>query len=178
MNEFEKIDKLRERANVTYEEARDALNEANGDLLDAMVILERKGKATQPQMSSYSTRYEAQPHYERVERDSSDPDKEAAKRFGSSLKRFFKVLFSKLRYNALRMRNRAGEEVFRIPLWLLLLIVFFFWEGIIVVLVVLLFFGNRYDIVGRDDMSDANEILERAGRMADGVKEEFRKEQQ
>ena len=38
-NQFEKVEKLRERANVTYEEARDALNEANGDLLDAMVLL-------------------------------------------------------------------------------------------------------------------------------------------
>ena len=176
MNEFEKIDKLRERANVTYEEARDALSEANGDLLDAMVLLEKQGKAKQPDVSSYTTRYEEQPHYERVEQDIPDPDKEAARRLGGSISRFFRVIFSKLRHNALRMINREGEEVFRLPLWLLVLIVLFFWKGIIVVLVVLLFFGNRYDIVGRDDMSDANEILNRAGKMADGVKEEFQKE--
>ena len=44
MEDFEKIEKLRERANVTYEEAKEALNAANGDLLDAMIYLERQGK--------------------------------------------------------------------------------------------------------------------------------------
>ena len=36
MDEFEKIEKLRTRANITYEEAKAALDEANGDLLDAI----------------------------------------------------------------------------------------------------------------------------------------------
>ena len=41
MDNLEKVDKLRERANVSYEEAKAAL-EANGwDLLDAMVYLEK-----------------------------------------------------------------------------------------------------------------------------------------
>ena len=43
MNEFEKAEKLRERANVSFEEARDALKACGGDLLDAMVYLERLG---------------------------------------------------------------------------------------------------------------------------------------
>lgn len=40
MDEYEKIEKLRTRANVTYEEAKAAFGEANGDLLEAMIILE------------------------------------------------------------------------------------------------------------------------------------------
>ena len=35
MDEFEKVEKLRQRANVSYEEAKKALDEANGDVLDA-----------------------------------------------------------------------------------------------------------------------------------------------
>ena len=179
MNEFEKVEKLRERASVTYEEARDALKQANGDLLDAMVILEQQGKATQPEVSTFRTTYEEQRGYEKVEHETSgDPDKEAAKRFGSSLRRFFAVMFRKLKDNALQMTNREGEEVFRIPLWILAIIILCFWQGIVVVLVILLFFGNRYKVVGKDDMENANEFLNRAGSMADGVKEEFRKSQE
>lgn len=176
MNEFEKVEKLRERASVTYEEAKDALNKANGDLLDAMVLLEQQGKATRPEVSTFRTTYEEQRGYEKVERETeADPDKEAAKRFGSSLRRFLKVMFQKMKNNALQMTNKEGEEVFRVPLWILALIILFFWQGIVVVLVILLFFGNKYKIVGKDDMADANEFLNRVGNMADGVKEEFRK---
>ena len=45
MDTFEKVEKLREKANVTFEEAKAALDEANGDLLDAMILLEKQGKA-------------------------------------------------------------------------------------------------------------------------------------
>ena len=43
MNEFDKADVLRERANVSFEEARDALKACGGDLLDAYVYLEKLG---------------------------------------------------------------------------------------------------------------------------------------
>ena len=44
MDNMEKVEKLRERANVTYEEAKAALEESSWDLLDAIVNLERQGK--------------------------------------------------------------------------------------------------------------------------------------
>ena len=49
MDEFEKVEKLRQRANVSFEEARDALRLCDGDLLDAMVYLERIGQAKAPE---------------------------------------------------------------------------------------------------------------------------------
>ena len=36
-NELKKIDILKERANVTYEEARIALEEADGNLVEALI---------------------------------------------------------------------------------------------------------------------------------------------
>lgn len=41
---LEQIEKLRERTNATYEEAKHALEMANGDMLDALIFLERGGK--------------------------------------------------------------------------------------------------------------------------------------
>ncbi|GAW93428.1 hypothetical protein Moth_0602 [Calderihabitans maritimus] len=42
LNELEKIDIIRQRLNVTYKEAKEALDMAKGDLVQALVILEEK----------------------------------------------------------------------------------------------------------------------------------------
>ena len=39
MDHLEKVEKLRAKANITYEEAKAVLEEAGGDLLDAMTTL-------------------------------------------------------------------------------------------------------------------------------------------
>ena len=44
MDNFEKVEKLVQKANVSYEDAKQALEEANGDMLDAMIALEKQGK--------------------------------------------------------------------------------------------------------------------------------------
>ncbi len=44
MEHIEMIDKLRDKAGITREEAADALTRANWDMLEALVILEREGK--------------------------------------------------------------------------------------------------------------------------------------
>ena len=48
MDEMEKIERLRARADVSPDEARNALKACDGDLLDAMVFLEKIGKAKAP----------------------------------------------------------------------------------------------------------------------------------
>ena len=45
MDKFEKVERLRANANVSYEEAAAALDACGGDLLDAMILLEKQGKA-------------------------------------------------------------------------------------------------------------------------------------
>ena len=41
---LEQVEALRARAEVSYEEARAALEDSGGDLLDALISLERAGK--------------------------------------------------------------------------------------------------------------------------------------
>ena len=180
MNEFEKVDKLRERANVTYEEARDALEKANGDLLDARVILEQQGKATQPQVSTFRTTYEDQTRYEKVERDSA-ADEDAGERFSASLKRFLRTLFAKLKSNEFcayskNVRENIGNPTIQIPLWLAAIILLICWEWLLPLMVILLFFGWRYRIQGKDDLADVNEMFDRASDMARSAKEHVKEE--
>ena len=50
MEYFEKVEKLVQKAGVSYEEAKAALDASNGDLLDAMIMLERAGKTEEEQL--------------------------------------------------------------------------------------------------------------------------------
>jgi hypothetical protein len=55
MASLEMVDKLRERANVTFDEAREALDMSDGDMLDAVIYLEKQGKIPPPKGGAYST---------------------------------------------------------------------------------------------------------------------------
>jgi hypothetical protein len=46
---LEQVEKLREHANVSYDEAKAALENAGGDILQALIDLERAGKVIPPQ---------------------------------------------------------------------------------------------------------------------------------
>lgn len=54
MDRLEMAEKLVEKCGITYEEAGDVLREANYDLLEAMIILEKRGK-TGNAKNSFST---------------------------------------------------------------------------------------------------------------------------
>jgi NACalpha-BTF3-like transcription factor len=46
MENLEKVELVREKCNVSYEEARDALEACDYDVLDAIVMLERASEKT------------------------------------------------------------------------------------------------------------------------------------
>ncbi|MCR4656311.1 MAG: hypothetical protein K5770_08805 [Lachnospiraceae bacterium] len=172
MEELEKVEKLRESAGVSYEEAREALRASNGDLLDAIVYLEKQGKMTRPAPSVYSTEYEEQNGYERVE---DHFEKEPTGRgFFERLKHFMSVIWRTLVDNSVSMKDKNGQEILKVPLILLVVLIFAGFGAIIPVMIVLLFFGFRYNIVGEKDMPNVNEILNRAGDMADNMKSELK----
>ncbi|WP_026882662.1 DUF4342 domain-containing protein [Clostridium akagii] len=52
---LELIDELKRRANVSYEEARDALEKTNGDMVEALIYLEKQNKVNQEKESNFFT---------------------------------------------------------------------------------------------------------------------------
>ncbi|MBO5994831.1 MAG: hypothetical protein J6Q41_04905 [Firmicutes bacterium] len=179
MDNFEKVEKLVEKAGVTYEDAKNALEKANGDLLDAMIILEREGKAEAPKQSSYSTEYEQQAQYvsveKQVENDRKSYDKEEQRRerkekFHSGLKKIANVLST----NFLLIK-RNGELVVKLPLWAVILILLVAWHITLIGVIVSLFFGVTYSFKGEADMSVANNVMGKASSAAEKVKEEYEK---
>ena len=173
MDNLEKVERLRERADITYEEAKAALDEAGGDLLDAMVLLERQGKVKGPNRSTYSTDYEAQDEYVKV-REKVQEQERTAVGFGEILGKVFRMAWRILRFNSVCV-SRNGDLLFMLPAWVFALILFFTWRGLIPCMIISLFFGIRYSFSGKDDLSRANDFMAKAGNVAEDVKKGFRK---
>ena len=174
MDLMEKVEKLRERANVSYEEAKAALEANNGDLLDAMVMLEREGKTEGPRQTGYSTSYEKQENYVRVEdkvREQRSQSQSVRKQFAQMIRRFVRVCLDN--YFCVRKEN---EVIFKLPLILMVLILLLAWKIVLVVGIIALLFGVRYSFEGQDDMQKANDFMDSAGQAVENFKEGFRKE--
>lgn len=165
MDLFEKVEKLQEKANVTYEEAKAALDEANGDLLDAMIILERQGK-TKSQKESYSTEGSKQ-----LPDVVDNPEKE------SKSHTFFeklRALWHKSCQNFFVVEHNQ-DKVIKIPIWAFILIMIFTWHVSLILMIVGLFVGCKYSFKGAAEMKTANTVMDKASEAADKVKDEFNK---
>ena len=182
MELFEKVEKLVQKSGCSYEDAKNALEQAGGDLLEAMILLERQGKAA-PQGGSYSTRYENQPQYVPVvtaaggQAGSSGSESAGqAKNFWEKLKSFGKKAWHVLSTNYLIVKRR-GELMAKLPFWAALLILFGSWFLVLVLIVVSLFFDFTYSFEGekKDKFKGAGEVMDKFSRAAESAKEEFRK---
>lgn len=60
MNELEKIDLIRERLGIGYKEAKEALDEAEGDVVRALVLLEEKENRFAEKMQGRSQEFMGQ----------------------------------------------------------------------------------------------------------------------
>lgn len=175
MEKLEKVERLRERANVTYEEAREALEACEWDLLDAMVYLEKAGKTQAPKQETYSTSYEEQPQFTSVKDKVEEQEKEREDSgFIKKMGHLLKLFWEKCVNNSFRV-SRKGEEVIRVPLWALVLAFLLSWKLTLVALVAALFFGCRYSFEGKDDMEGANDAMEKVRKFTEKVKEEYEK---
>lgn len=173
MANFENVEKLRERANVTYDEAKAALDACGDDLLEAMILLEREGKVAPPQSGGYySTRWRS------AASSGQDADSDTHRRggrFGAVMKRLwnhFLALLHKGNTNSFDV-SRNEQRVFTMPVTaLVLLVIFCFWVTV-PLLVIGLFCGCRYSFRG-PQMDDArvNEIMNTASKTADEIKSE------
>lgn len=171
MDDLEKVERLRERADVSYEEAKNALEQCNGDLLDAMVYLEKQGKVKKPGHTSYSTQYEEPVDFGDLKKENvkSGGVKEGLNRFFSwcgkwidkGNQTFFKV-------------DRNEKNLIRIPVTVFIILMCLFFWAIVWVMVVGLFLGCRYSFEGISEIQvDVNKAMDKAADAADKIKNEF-----
>ena len=156
MEMFEKVDALRERANASYEEAKNALDRTGGDVLEAMILLEREGKTRSFGTESFVS----------SGTDNAAGNKNYGKTFGDKLK----SLFHKSTVNYVVI-DRKDERILRIPVLAMVLAFCIALPAAVIAIVVSLFLDCRYSFEGQDEMKAANDVCAKASDIAGQVKE-------
>lgn len=199
MTNLEKVEKLKEKAKVSYEEAKDALEACEWDMLDAIVKLEREGKigivqdesdedtpaiefSSQEQYAEnhagnqHSTQNTDTPQqivesYQTYREEQQKKNKGKMDDFWNWCKKILKKSVDNKFVVA-----RHGEKVMEIPVLLLVILLLASVWIILVVLGAGLFFGFSYSFAGPDlGKKDINDTMSKANDVADSIKNEFQK---
>ena len=173
---LQQVEELRAIAKVSYADAKAALEASGGDLLDAMILLERQGKVGDSGVEGYNT----VPGPETPEQDGEEPD---AARPGRSLTGWVKWLWQVLVENHFEAypKNRP-EDAFQVPLAALAALLVLAWYVVVILVIAGFFLGWRYRFagpqLGRREVNDVMDSIDDtaenvAENIKDGVKRNF-----
>lgn len=180
---LEQVEKLREHANISYDEAKIALENADGDILQAIIDLERQGKIKPPQGGGRynsgsmaltdSTQTEGS-HHEKAQAKSDTCEKSAFRRNMGRFFRWMGEIIHKGNVNALVV-EKNGTSIMRLPITVLvLLLIFVFWI-VVPLFIVGLFFSFRYYLQGPDIKSTrVNDAMDTVADAAEEIKNDMR----
>lgn len=174
MSTIEQVEKLKEKANVSYGEAKAALEVSSGDMLDAIIYLEKQGKIKAPESDGKFTTSPPKSEERQEKKEKYQDDGES---FSTLMGKFFKwcgKIIAKGNVHMFEVR-RNGENMMAIPLTVLvLLLIFAFWV-VIPLIVVGLFFGCRYFFSGPDIVNTGvNKVMDAAANAAEDIKREIK----
>lgn len=176
---IEQVTKLREYADISFEEAKAALEETNGDILEAIVNLEKNGKINAPKGGgNYSTASESDKTQQEAAGTGAkqQPEKDSAS-FGELVGRFFRWcgrIIHRGNINSLEV-SRNNEKLMSIPVTVLvLLLIFIFWITI-PLMIIGLFFGYSYRFAGPDlGRDNVNKAMESVSEAAENFKKDVK----
>ncbi len=183
MENFEKVEKLREKTGVSYEDAKTVLEQHNYDMLDAIIELERQGKVAQPKEGTYTAgASQEMENVKKFELAQMQYEKDCKKNHFKEGFRNLVDLCKKLFEKSLEIDfciNKDGRKVAGVPvLVLIILLLGFFWVTL-PLLVIGLFFGITYNFTGVDKVVvDVNDVCDKASQTAENIKNEFKKDEE
>lgn len=171
MDNFEKVEKIREKTGVSYEEAKAALEANNYDILDAVIYLEKQGKTGSSAGSAqYSTSWKQNQivpvEQKKEEREASDSIGAFFAWLGSLVKKSWENHF---------VIEKGGREVGSMPVLILILLMMGFFWVVVPLMIVGLFFDFRYHFKGGSKIEvDLNEFCDKAKGACSDIKQEFK----
>lgn len=182
MTTLEQVEKLRTMANISYDEAKAALDATNGDLLEAIIYLEKQGKVITPTGGGYYSSQRTADSSAVVGTENPWEKKDynnSGKGFGSLIRKVGKFCFAMIRKgNANSFEVMKGDESkASVPVTVVaLLLIFAFWITIPFILLGL-FFGFRYRFNGPNFSGNTvNDAMNKAADAAVNLKKSINDE--
>ena len=178
---LDQVEKLRKRANISYDEAKAALEDTDGDLLEAIINLEKENRIKSPEDGGYFNSREY--HNEKQKKSYSNTESSHYADPNSSIKEFVRK-FVKWCRKMIGKGNRNYFEVFRhnektisFPVTVLVISLCFAFWIVVPLIVVGLFFGYRYAFNGPDLGKDnINRAMNSVADAAESFKNEVKGE--
>lgn len=174
---LEQVERLREKANVSFEDAKAALEASDGDLLNAIIYLEKQGKVTPPAGGGYYSSKGAAS--EEKDASAGQEKKQSGESFSDMMKRFGRFcgnLVGKGNSNYLEA-DKSGKTVLSLPVTVVVvLLVFLFWVTV-PLFIVSLFFGFRYRFRGSElGKESVNKVMDGASDTVEEIKRSINNE--
>ncbi len=175
MDKLEKVEKIREKTGASYADALEALDLCEGDILDAIVYLEKSGKIENKTTAQFSSDSSAENKAsERLVNATAEYDKSSENAtVGDGVDSFFEWVKKVVRksIDTKFTVNRNKDQVLQVPVLVLVLaFIFFFWIAL-PLMVIGLFFDCRYHFEGVDKVTvDVNDFCDRAADGATNMK--------
>lgn len=176
MEKFEQVEVLCKKANVTFEDAKEAMEACDYDMLDAMIYLEKQGKVNAGSTASYTTSSgtDTSQEFEKAQKSYEESCQRTS--FGEVMNKFGKWCKRTIQ-RSLEIDfcvTKDEKLVFKVPvLALVVALIVATWISVIL-LVVGLFCGCKYYFQGLDSATvDVNKFCERASETCEGIKNEF-----
>ena len=181
MEQIEKVEKLRTKADITYEEAKNVLEECGWDLLEAVLKLEAEGK-TKNTAARFSTQ------------GSSDDEPKSPQQLAESYqsyqqqnqkkdKGFWRTICEGIRFILRKsidnkfIVKRYGIAVLDIPVLLLVILMLGFFWILLVLMAAGLFCGFSYSFAGPElGRDDINSAMDKASHAAETLKAEMKEQ--
>lgn len=165
MENHKLIEKLMEKTNIQYEEAKITLEKNNYNILDAILDLEIGGKVKGPEVSVYYTNKFISSNEEILAfpnaNSSRDYNKEDVSGTGAySRKNFFQVIGDFIeRCNNIFVEISKGEKTYiRFPVTVVALLLFFCFWTVIVSIIISVFFDIEFSVSGEGIDGSKNTI--------------------
>lgn len=178
MDKLEKVEKLREKTGVTYEDAKAALEACDYDMLDAIIYLEKLDKIKKPDVDKYTT--ESSETYTTSEFDKAQEDykKDCSKKTLGNVVDGFMGVLKKLLKKSIDTKFevvRYEETVINVPVLVLVIaLIFAFWV-VLPLLIVGMFFDFKYHFAGINSVNvNINEMCDKAADACTDIKNDMK----
>lgn len=154
MDHFEMVEKLREKANVSYEQASAALEKCNWDLLDALLLLESEGRLHRSNEASGQETYTTRPQ--------PKAEKKTKQSGLAMLMRGFVQIVRRLNSVELLIKRNNTVNLELSMTVVLLLMIISIW-GVAIAAIVAMIFGCRFAVKGLSFDDSVNAAMDKAG---------------